>query len=60
MTIARKQIPMRALRPEPALILHLVRGKIISTCELTATPAWAKPILRAAIGTQIRSRGAIG
>ena len=35
--------------PEPKLLLHIARGKIMSSCDLAATPAWAKPILGAAL-----------
>lgn len=35
--------------PEPKLLLHIARGKIMSCCDLAATPAWAKPILGAAL-----------
>jgi predicted ABC-type ATPase len=31
--------------PNPRLILHLVRGRIVETCELSRVPEWAKPIL---------------
>jgi len=40
--------PYVGKRPEPTLILHLSRGKIISSCELIRTPDWAKPIMAAA------------
>ena len=35
--------------PEPKLLLHIARGKIMSSCDLAATPALAKPILGAAL-----------
>ena len=35
--------------PEPKLLLHIARGKIMSSCDLAATAAWAKPILGAAL-----------
>ena len=35
--------------PEPKLLLHMARGKIMRSCDLAATPAWAKPILGAAL-----------
>ena len=38
--------------PEPKLMLHMVRGKIVKSCDLRATPAWAKPILGTAIKIQ--------
>jgi hypothetical protein len=40
------------IAPEPALILHLARAKIIRSCKLTDTPAWAKPILLKAMGSR--------
>jgi predicted ABC-type ATPase len=46
--------PHAGVAPEPMFILHLARGKIVSSCELIDTPAWAKPMLRAAIGSQMR------
>src|SRR5205823_5082403 len=45
--------PHAGVTPEPALILHLARARIGSSCQLTDTPQWAKPILRAAIGSQM-------
>jgi predicted ABC-type ATPase len=35
--------------PEPTPILHLADSEIISSCPLTDTPEWAKPILMAAM-----------
>jgi predicted ABC-type ATPase len=46
---SREADPHAGVRPEPALILHLALARIVSSCKLTATPAWAKPILRAAM-----------
>ncbi len=45
--------PHAGVAPKPKLILHLARAKIISSCDLADTPEWAKPILRAAIGSQM-------
>jgi predicted ABC-type ATPase len=45
--------PQAGVAPEPALILHLARAMIVSSCKLTDTPQWAKPILRAALGLQV-------
>ncbi len=50
---SREADPYAGVAPEPRLILHLVRAKIVSSCELTDTPQWAKPVLRAAIGSQM-------
>ncbi len=35
--------------PQPALILHLDRGRLATVCELASTPAWAKPVVLAAL-----------
>lgn len=35
--------------PKPKLLLHLVRGKVAESCKLVDVPAWAKPILAAAL-----------
>lgn len=40
--------PHRGAVPEPALILHMARGKVVSCYDLNRVPAWAKPILAAA------------
>jgi len=48
--------PHAGVAPEPALILHMARAKIISSCRLADTPQWAKPILRAAITPVSSSR----
>jgi predicted ABC-type ATPase len=44
--------PDAGATPEPKLILHMAGGKIVRSCRLAATPAWAKPILGAAIKSQ--------
>jgi predicted ABC-type ATPase len=44
--------PHAGVAPKPTFILHVARAKIISSCELPATPEWAKPILWAAIGSK--------
>ena len=41
--------PHTGVAPETKLVLHLVRGKVGSSCDLTLTPEWAKPILAAAM-----------
>ena len=43
--------PAAGKTPEPLLVLHMVNGAIASVCELTRVPAWAKPIVAAAIGS---------
>jgi predicted ABC-type ATPase len=41
--------PAAGASPEPELVLHMVRGKMVKSCELAAAPRWAKPILGAAM-----------
>lgn len=41
--------PKTGAAPEPKLILHWARGKVVSFCDLPLTPEWAKPILAAAL-----------
>lgn len=43
--------PHTGVAPKPKLVLHLVRGKVVSSCDLTLTPEWAKPVLAAAMVT---------
>jgi predicted ABC-type ATPase len=42
--------PRSGTAPEPLLVLRWARGKIAESCALPLTPAWAKPILAAAMG----------
>jgi predicted ABC-type ATPase len=42
--------PAAGNTPEPLLVLHMVNGAIASVCDLTRVPAWAKPIVAAALG----------
>jgi predicted ABC-type ATPase len=35
--------------PKPELVLHVVRGEIVGPPELKGTPAWARPIVAAAL-----------
>lgn len=35
--------------PKPVLVLHMDRGRIVGPSDLTATPAWAKPVVAAAL-----------
>ena len=41
--------PHAGLAPEPFLVLHVVHGKVVGSCDLKQTPAWAKPIVAAAM-----------
>ncbi|HLK68820.1 MAG TPA: zeta toxin family protein [Bryobacteraceae bacterium] len=44
--------PEEGVAPEPVLLLHLARGKIVSSADLTRIPKWAKPILQTAFKRQ--------
>jgi predicted ABC-type ATPase len=35
--------------PKPVLVLHLDKGKVVASCDLTTVPEWTKPILFAAL-----------
>src|ERR1700693_2127274 len=41
--------PRRGIAPRPKLLLHMDRGKIVDSCDLTETPEWAKPIFATAM-----------
>jgi len=41
--------PQTGAAPEPKLILHAAGGRIVSTCDLTLIPEWAKPIVAVAL-----------
>jgi predicted ABC-type ATPase len=41
--------PAAGQAPQPVLVLHMQRGRIVGPPDLTATPAWAKPIVAAAL-----------
>jgi predicted ABC-type ATPase len=41
--------PRAGVAPEPRLVLHVARGRIVAVCPLGDTPAWAKPIVAAAM-----------
>ncbi len=44
--------PAKGSAPEPILLLHLVRGKIVNAYDAAGVPHWAKPILAAAFATK--------
>ena len=49
--------PAAGQAPQPVLVLHMQRGRIVGPPDLTCTPDWAKPIVAAALQlTQGRSR----
>jgi predicted ABC-type ATPase len=41
--------PATGQAPEPILVLHVERGRIVGPSDLTATPEWAKAIVAAAL-----------
>ncbi len=41
--------PAAGATPQPLLLVHLRRGKLVAPRDLSATPAWAKPLVAAAI-----------
>lgn len=41
--------PATGQAPQPVLVLHMKRGRIVGPSDLTSTPAWAKPIVAAAL-----------
>lgn len=41
--------PAEGQAPKPVLVLHMDRGRIVGPSDLTATPAWAKPVVAAAL-----------
>jgi predicted ABC-type ATPase len=41
--------PAAGSEPAPLLLLHLAKGTIAAMCDLASVPAWAKPIVAAAI-----------
>lgn len=41
--------PLTGEAPQPLLVLHMERGKIVEHCKLATAPDWAKPILQTAL-----------
>ena len=41
--------PETGVAPEPRLIVQMIGGKIVGSCDLVHAPEWAKPILAAAV-----------
>lgn len=41
--------PHTGATPEPGLIVHLNRRKLVNVCELASTPEWAKPVVLSAL-----------
>ena len=48
--------PADGQAPEPKLLLHMERGKIVEHCELATAPDWVKPILLTALDPKKRKR----
>ncbi len=49
MTTRSTADPATGQAPKPVLVLHMQRGRIVGPPDLAATPAWAKPIVAAAL-----------
>lgn len=41
--------PAKGQAPKPVLVLHMDRGRIVGPSDLSSTPAWAKPVVAAAL-----------
>jgi predicted ABC-type ATPase len=41
--------PATGQAPQPVLVLHMKRGRIVGPADLACTPDWAKPIVAAAL-----------
>jgi predicted ABC-type ATPase len=41
--------PAAGQAPQPVLVLHMQRGRIVGPPDLASTPEWAKPIVAAAV-----------
>ncbi|BBY43854.1 hypothetical protein MCEL_21490 [Mycolicibacterium celeriflavum] len=41
--------PAEGQAPRPVLVLHVDHGEVVGPADLSATPAWAKPIVAAAL-----------
>jgi predicted ABC-type ATPase len=46
--------PTRGHPPRPVLVLHFERGRVVGPPDLSRTPAWAKPIVAAALRARQR------
>lgn len=45
--------PADGEKPTPALVLHMKKGRILNRKHLARTPAWAKPIVAAALRVEV-------
>ena len=45
--------PHTGATPQPVLIVHLNRRKLLNVCELASTPEWAKPIVLTALTSRL-------
>ena len=46
---SREADPSDGIAPEPRLLLHMVDGRVQTTCDLGDAPEWVKPILAVAL-----------
>lgn len=49
--------PDTGATPVPVLVLHVRRGRTVAPRDLSATPAWAKPLVAAAMRLDAAARG---
>ncbi len=49
---SREADPAAGKAPEPVLVLHMEKGRIVGRPDLPVTPNWAKPIMMAAMKMQ--------
>ena len=45
--------PATGSAPTPLFVLHMVRGRIVTMCDLAQVPDWAKPIVAAAMKSSL-------
>lgn len=45
--------PRTGVMPEPRLVVHLDRGKLVTVCKLALTPNWAKPVILTALKVSV-------
>ena len=46
--------PAQGKAPQPMLVLHMEKRRIVAPADLVATPAWAKPVVAAALKMRAR------
>jgi predicted ABC-type ATPase len=41
--------PHLGFAPQPQLLLHMIRGRVVESCDIAMIPDWAKPLIAVAI-----------